>query len=238
MIKKIIKSYIMAALKILNYNSSLINILRTPDNRGKNKNKLFRLDMEKEFWPISEKCKNYTMTKTKRQYSLYQAIKYIVKNEIPGDIVECGVWRGGSMMLCAYTLLKLNDISRKIYLYDIYGKPWDQASLRKVKKNLFSTGYPRNKLIFVKGKVEDTIPEIMPEEISILRLDINIDSYESTYHELVYLFPILAKHGILIFDDYGINKKQQMATNEYFNEKNIKLFLSRIDYGMRLAIKL
>ena len=159
----------------------------------------------------------------------------------------------------------MNVNERKIYLYDTYegmSKPtikdirsydnykaqnkwhqlkksnlkWDYASLEEVKKNLYSTKYPIENLKFIKGKVEDTIPKTIPEKISILRLD--TDWYESTYHELVYLFPRLVKYGILILDDYGHWKGAKAATEKYFNENNIKIFLNRIDNTGRIAIKI
>ena len=70
-------------------------------------------------------------------YSVYNNIKYIVENDIPGDVVECGVWKGGLMQLAALTLLELGDVSRKIYLYDtfegmpepgVFDKDWNDAS--------------------------------------------------------------------------------------------------------------
>ena len=70
-------------------------------------------------------------------YSVYNNIKYIVQNEIPGDVVECGVWKGGLMQLAALTLLELGDTSRKIYLYDtfegmpepgVFDKDWNDNS--------------------------------------------------------------------------------------------------------------
>ena len=62
----------------------------------------------------------YTLTSMERCYSLYKAIQYITKGDIQGDIVECGVWRGGSAMLAALTLIQNNQTHRKIYLYDTY----------------------------------------------------------------------------------------------------------------------
>ncbi len=77
-------------------------------------------DYEEEFIDIYHKCKDYTMTSPKRMYALYNAVKYIVQNNIEGDIVECGVWRGGSAMVIAYTLELLGDRSRDLFLYDTY----------------------------------------------------------------------------------------------------------------------
>ena len=55
-----------------------------------------RLDFEPEFVEIYGRCSPYTMTTIERMYALYQATRYVVENRVPGDVVECGVWRGGS----------------------------------------------------------------------------------------------------------------------------------------------
>ena len=88
---------------------------------------------------------------------------------------------------------------------------------------------------FVKGKVEDTIPKNTPEKIALLRLD--TDWYESTYHELTHLFPLLSKHGVLIIDDYGHWQGARKAVDQYFGENNIQILLNRMDYSGRMAIK-
>lgn len=220
--------------------------------------------IEKDFIEIYQKCKPYTMTTIERMYSLYKATEYIIRNDILGDMVECGVWRGGSSMLMAHVLLKMGIMDRKIYLYDTYSgmtKPtdidvrfngekayerwlgnqdkdinkWAYAPFEEVKKNLFLTGYPKKNLIFVKGDVKNTIPNIMPNKISILRLD--TDWYESTYHELYYLFPKLSIGGIIISDDYGAWKGAREAVDKYFKENNINILLNRIDQAGRIGIK-
>lgn len=217
--------------------------------------------IEKSFLILYEKCKNFTVTSFLRMYSLYKATEYIIKYKIPGDIVECGVWKGGSMMLTSLILLKSNEINRKLYLYDTYegmSKPVDHdvrafdnlkaqsewnkekfmhfyVPLEEVKQNLYSTGYPKENLIFIKGKVENTIPGTIPYKISILRLD--TDWYESTYHELNHLFPLLSENGILIIDDYGCWKGAKKATDKYIKENKIKILLNRIDTSGRMGIK-
>ena len=157
----------------------------------------------------------------------------------------------------------MNALSRKIYCYDTYegsvkpgardvdykntsgDKLWSifesknsklcYVPLDEVKKNLFSTGYPENNFVFVKGKVEDTIPHTMPEKISLLRLD--TDWYESTYHEFLHLFPRLSKHGVVIIDDYGFWKGSREATDTFFRENKVKILLNRLDYSGRIGIK-
>jgi hypothetical protein len=261
-----IKNLFNFIIKLINKILGIINSdLRIIPFKKYSRKDIIPSDMEKDFVEIYEKCKEYTLTSLQRLYCLYNATLFISKHHIPGDIVECGVWKGGSMMLSALTLLKLKDTERKIYLYDTYegmtepshhdvraydnfiakikydklkrkGIKWDYASLNEVKKNLISTGYPKINLAFIKGKVEETIPQTIPKKISILRLD--TDWYESTYHELQHLFPLLSKNGILIVDDYGHWKGAKLATDKYIKENNINIFLNRIDNTGRLGIKL
>ncbi len=220
---------------------------------------------DEKFRRIHDKCRQYTMTSDERMYALYKAVEYTVNSNIPGDFVECGVWKGGSAMLIAYTLLELNATNRKIYLYDTFegmtnptkedfgladksklainqwkkeqGKNhcrWCYASLSEVEKNMVSTRYPTNNLIFIKGKVEETIPKTIPSKIAVLRLD--TDWYESTKHELIRLFPRVSKNGVLIIDDYGCWAGSKKAVDEYFSNKPI--LLNRIDYTGRIGIKI
>ena len=87
----------------------------------------------------------------------------------------------------------------------------------------------------IKGMVETTIPDAAPDKIAILPLD--TDWYESTRHELVHLFPRLAKNGVLIIDDYGAWAGARKAVDEYFAAQTTKPMLMRIDSTGRLIIK-
>ncbi len=219
---------------------------------------------DSEFIEIFKKCQPFTMTSVERAYALYMGCKYIISYNIEGDFVECGVWKGGSAMIMAYTLLSLNVKNRKIYLYDTFegmSKPgdvdedinhqtakvlldtndrktspvWCYATEAEVKDNLLSTGYMEENLFFIKGKVEETIPNIIPEKIALLRLD--TDWYASTYHEMANLYPCLMKSGVLIIDDYGHWMGAKKAVDDYFNGCIDMIFLHRIDYTGRLLIK-
>ena len=167
------------------------------------------------------------------------------------------------MMLAAMTLLELGDDSRHLHLYDTYegmSKPTDidkshngvsaqsqmdgdpamtdvgcLATLDDVKKNLQVTGYPAGQINFIQGKVEDTIPTHMPQQIALLRLD--TDWYESTRHELEHLYPLLSPGGILIIDDYGHWEGARKAVDEYFLKHPELTYLHRIDYTGRLLMK-
>ena len=160
-------------------------------------------------------------------------------------------------MLIALTLIELNETKRKIYLYDTFKgmpeptdddyrvadrtalaknqwkKEWCFSPLSEVKKNMALTRYPKNKLMFTKGKVEKTIPGTIPSRIAILRLD--TDWYKSTKHELIHLFPLVSKNGVLIIDDYGYWAGSKRAVDEYFTNK--PMLLNRIDDAGRIGVK-
>lgn len=218
------------------------------------------VDLERDFISVYRRCRPYTMTTIERMFALYKAIKYVATFPVPGDIVECGVWRGGSAMICATVLKELGQTDRRLYLYDTFeGMPepgdrdvrctgesareawqrlkgnWDRASLEEVKQNMASTGYPMENIVFVRGRVEETIPRVAPGSISLLRLD--TDWFESTFHELVHLFPRVSSHGVVIVDDYGHWLGAKEAVDKYWAESEIKLGLHRIDLSGRLAVK-
>lgn len=219
-------------------------------------------DFTPEEQQIVEKVKPYTMTSPERIVSLIRAVNYIETNKIEGSIVECGVWKGGSMMAA---LLALNEKRRDVFLYDTFegmSEPtykdksyknesakdaylnkddyWKRikcySTLEEVKNNVYNLEYPENKIHFVKGKVEVTVPATIPEKIAILRLD--TDWYESTKHEMEHLFPRLEQGGVIIIDDYGHWKGCKKAIDEYISENNVRLLLNRIDYTGRIGIKL
>jgi O-methyltransferase len=101
--------------------------------------------------------------------------------------------------------------------------------------NMLSTGYPEEKVHFIKGKVEETLPSVLPDQLALLRLD--TDWYESTKHELIHLFPLLDSRGLLIIDDYGHWQGVRKAIDEYFSEHKLNLYLHRVDYSCRVAVR-
>lgn len=106
----------------------------------------------------------------------------------------------------------------------------------QVREVLYASGYPKERFHFVRGPVEQTIPDTLPSELALLRLD--TDWYESTRHELDHLYPLLSQNGVLIIDDYGHWEGAKRATDEYFARgAATPVFLHRVDYTARLAIK-
>lgn len=213
-----------------------------------------------------EAVREFTMTSPERIHEVVSAVRYVVSSGIDGALVECGVWRGGSAMAMALTLKALGDTRRDLYLYDTFAgmtaptridvsadgddaerkfaerrlsddtSEWCRAPLDDVERNLAKTGYPSERIHLVQGKVEDTLPARRPSgPIAILRLD--TDWYESTRHELEHLYPLLARGGALILDDYGYWAGARRAVDEYAARNGLGLFLARTDAAGRIAIK-
>ncbi|ALG75692.1 hypothetical protein VY88_28810 [Azospirillum thiophilum] len=221
-------------------------------------------DYDAAFLPVFDVAREATMSSSSRMYALYKAVHHVVDAGIPGDFVECGVWRGGSVMVMALALLQRGVTDRTIHLFDTFQgmsppsdcdvsllnesaahlletqdpqdpkSVWCLASLDEVRRNVLSTGYPEDRFHFVPGRVEDTIPATAPAGISLLRLD--TDWYASTRHELEQLYPLLALGGVLIVDDYGHWRGARQAVDEYFST-HPPILLNRIDYTGRIGVK-
>lgn len=211
---------------------------------------------------VIEATEGYTLTPHSRVIALVDAVRHVTTQEIPGAIVECGVWRGGSMMAIAMTLLEQGDTSRDLYLFDTFtamppSGPEDYLAngqkvvdlgpddpvapeyaflpFDDVRAAMLGTGYPAERLHFVEGLVEDTLPGHAPEAIALCRLD--TDYYSSTKHELKHLYPRLSPGGVLIVDDYGHYLGAKKAVDEYFADPLTRPFMHRIDYSARLLLK-
>jgi O-methyltransferase len=221
------------------------------------------IDFDEADAELCRRVAPYTMTTPPRIYALARAVEYVVSRKVPGAIVECGVWRGGSMMAVALTLLRLGVIDRDLFLFDTFSgmtepgaedvkhtgerasdllaasgrdsDEWATASLDEVRRAVLSVGYPKERIQFVEGTVEKTLPARAPAAIALLRLD--TDWYSSTKHELAHLYPRLAAGGVLIVDDYAYWQGARKAVDEYLDEEQHALLLNRIDYTSRIAIK-
>jgi O-methyltransferase len=104
-----------------------------------------------------------------------------------------------------------------------------------VHRTVLGSGYPAERVHFVRGKVEDTVPAQAPGEIALLRLD--TDWYESTLHEMTHLYPRLARGGVLIVDDYGHWEGARRAVDEHFAAHPPAPMLHRIDYSGRIGLR-
>lgn len=191
------------------------------------------------------------------------AARYVCKNKIKGDFVECGVWRGGHGIAAALTF-KLYKSDRKVFCLDTFlgmTKPtnndfsnyskvkaiskfnsnsrrnhneWCFASYEDVQANFLSAGVSQDNFQLIKGDVVETLPRFQVNAISLLRLD--TDWYESTKMELIHLWPHLSEGGVIIVDDYGHWAGSKKAVDEFFDSTSAILFHA-IDYTSRSGIK-
>lgn len=224
----------------------------------------FPFDFDAELGATIRLVRPYTQTSNERLFALCQAVRYLTTHRIPGAFVECGVWRGGSSMAMALTLMQRGDPDRQLYLFDTFeGMPpptdedrgvdgvtgathlaqsdpddewsaWCNAPLEGVERAMAKTGYPSANIHMVPGLVEDTIPAAAPDQIALLRLD--TDWYQSTRHEMIHLFPRLVPGGVLILDDYGYWEGARRAVDEYLASQSLPILLNRIDATGRIAV--
>ena len=206
--------------------------------------------------------RDWTMTSRSRVFALIVAVRYVVDHRIPGAMVECGVWRGGSMQAVARTLLDLDVRDRDLHLFDTFeGMPpptnedrriggsaardllessprssslWAIADLADVQAGMSRTGYPSERIHYHPGLVQVTVPAQAPEQIALLRLD--TDWYESTRHELMHLYDRVTPGGVIIIDDYDYWEGSRQAVDEFIAAGRHRLLLVPLD-SARIAVK-
>jgi len=195
------------------------------------------------------------------------ACRYVIERSVPGDFVECGVWRGGNAILAA-ALFKTYKVDKKVYLFDTFQgmtEPTDfdryaatdkpaagvfkqaqrethnemcYASYEDVESNFRSAGLLDGNIVFVKGDVLETLRDPANLPVNVSLLRLDTDWYESTKAELEVLYPRLSRGGVLIVDDYGYWTGAKKATDEYFSETATRPFLQYVDFTARMAVKL
>jgi len=223
-------------------------------------------DLEPGFLELHELCREQTMTSIERMYALYSATRYVIENNLPGDFVECGVWRGGSVMLMALTLLRLGDTSRDLWLYDTFdgmtapGADDVQTMSGRAASEIlrehprepedpFWGISPRDTVERnLRGTgypfekihfVEGDVMNTLPASApaGIALLRLDTDWYASTRHELEQLYPLLVRGGVLLVDDYGYWRGARKATDEFLDTLRPRPLLHRIDYTGRICVK-
>jgi O-methyltransferase len=196
-------------------------------------------------WPLF----GYTMTGRKRLDALQSCIETVLKDNVPGDFIETGVWRGGSVIFMR-AVLKANAVSdRIIWCADSFsGMPIandkdiiidpnsdlsDQAylnvSLEQVQGNFARFGLLDQQVRFLKGWFRDTLPSAPISRLAILRLD--GDLYESTMDALASLYDKLSHGGFIIVDDYNTWKGCKEAIDEFRTSRSIKSPILSIDHS-------
>ena len=206
-----------------------------------------------------------TMTGVPKLEPLIEATRYVVRHQIPGDVVECGVWRGGSMQAIALTLLGQGDSERELHLFDTFeGMPPPTEHDTKVRDGVTRSAEEmlarttRDSRVWavaglddVKQAMDETgypsdkihyhpglVEDTTPGEAPerISILRLDTDWYASTLHELEHLYDRLSPGGVLILDDYSDWDGARKATEEWLQKTGEPLYLGPIGMG-RLAIK-
>jgi len=194
--------------------------------------------------------KPFSMTSEERINGLFESLEYVRKNNIIGDIVECGVWKGGNILGIIEYLEYYKIYDKNVWVYDTFkgmtlpsSKDIDHngniasdiinevmcySPIEEVKQTLSLSKFKNDNIKIIEGDVCLTLKlkYNLPSEISILRLD--TDFYESTKIEMDILYPLLVKNGVLIVDDYGHWEGSKLAINEYF--KNYSVTINKLDY--------
>jgi hypothetical protein len=243
-----------------NFCAPTIHELKVRNAHEKN----FYKNLPEDFKNIFLRVKDTTMLSRERLFDFYNSIQYVVKNQIPGDIVEIGCWAGGSIAMARATLdgFASNHDIRSVYGFDTYeghgrppdheydvwgnkcaltfneldevGESWAKVDLEQVQKNLTSINGSLDGFTLIKGRVEDVAKHSSIKKIAILRID--VDWYEPTLFSLEYFYPMIPRGGVIIIDDYGHHSGSRDAVNHFFKDKLPKFFYT--DYSCISAIKL
>ena len=208
----------------------------------------------------------YTMTSPERLWSLLGAVRHLIDTGVEGDFVECGVWRGGSVMAMASELQSLGVNDRKIWLYDTFAgmtAPTQEdveAGTGTLAGSMLATTPVEdgNNVWCVAGLadveanvrgtgypfdrftfVEGDVAQTLRERApeKISLLRLDTDWYESTKVELEVLYPRLSVGGVMILDDYGHWQGARKAVDEYFEKLGHRPYMHPIDYSGRVLIK-
>ncbi|MEM8603215.1 MAG: TylF/MycF/NovP-related O-methyltransferase [Cyanobacteria bacterium P01_H01_bin.121] len=180
-------------------------------------------------WPT----RAHTMIGIPRLDNLRYCVETVIQEQIPGDLIETGVWRGGAAIFMRGILKAFNVLDRRVWVADSFeglpptdklAHPVDAAlnldlindlavSLEDVQANFARYGLLDEQVIFLKGWFRDSLPAAPIEQLAVLRLD--GDLYESTMDGLVHLYPKLSPGGFVILDDYNAVDGCNKATDAY-----------------------
>lgn len=183
-----------------------------------------------------------TMLGTRQLDSMQACVADVLRNRVPGDLLEAGVWRGGMTIFMRAVLKAYGVEGRSVWVADSFaGLPppekehdtfgWREgsmaASLAEVQQNFARYGLLDGQVKFLKGFFNESLPDAPIGELAILRLD--ADLYESTRDALEVLYPKLSKGGYAIFDDYQNLVDCRRAIDEYRERCGIVDPIEKID---------
>ena len=195
-------------------------------------------------WPSAAE----TMIGMERLTDLQKCVETVLTEDVPGDLVECGVWRGGACILMRAVLAVYGDKKRQVWVADSFEgvPPPDsenyaadkdlrldlQAAILAVPESIVRGNFDRYGLLddrvsFLAGWFKDTLPDAPIDSISVLRLD--GDLYESTIEALGALYPRLSVGGFCIVDDYHAIRACRQAVEDYRKQHSISTPIQEID---------
>ncbi len=195
-------------------------------------------------WPPTA----HSMIGLKRLDNLQYCVEDVLANDVPGDLIETGVWRGGATIFMRAILKAYGVEDRHVWVADSFEGlpppdskkyPHDSGdvfytfeelavSLDQVKANFERYGLLDGQVRFLKGWFRDTLPEAPIEKLAVLRLD--GDLYESTMDALASLYPKLSVGGYLIVDDYGAVPACRQAVHDYRESQGISDEILPVDW--------
>lgn len=188
-----------------------------------------------------------TMIGIERMDNLQHCMVDAIRNRVPGDVIETGVWRGGATIFMKAILDVYGATDRSVWVADSFqGLPkpnpdkypadtgdefWKQTldvSVDEVKANFRRYGLLDERVKFLVGFFSDTMPTAPIDRLAVLRLD--GDMYESTIEVFNHLYPKLSLGGYAIVDDYGCVPACAQATEDYRRAHGIDEPVVRIDW--------
>lgn len=215
--------------------------------RAEEKLKPFELEarLEGRDWPAMA----HTMIGLKRLDNLQHCVEDVLARDIPGDLIETGVWRGGASIFMRGILKSWGVTDRLVWVADSFrGLPAPRAgeypadagdvhftfaelavSLEEVKANFEVYGLLDEQVRFLPGWFHETLPAAPVGPLALARLD--GDMYESTSVALEHLYPKISRGGYLIVDDYGANPACRRAVHDYRLANKIGEEIKRIDWA-------
>jgi O-methyltransferase len=192
-------------------------------------------------WPLF----GYTMAGHQRLNNVQQCVQTVLRENIPGDLIETGAWRGGMTIFMRALLKAHGDTQRRVWVADSFeGLPvpkdasdgWDysnvdylKVSLEQVRSNFRRFGLLDNQVQFLQGWFCDTLPTAPIQSLAILRMD--GDMYSSTMDALVNLYPRLSPGGFVIVDDYFSWPACRRAVDEFRAEHKLSEAMQSIDWS-------
>jgi len=189
----------------------------------------------------------HTMIGTKRLANVRSLVESVIGNRVPGDLIETGVWRGGTCILMRAVLAAYRVTDKRVWVADSFqGMPTPDikrfpddkdiifhrysklaVSIDNVKQNFEKYGLLDDQVVFLKGWFKDTLPAAPIERLALIRLD--GDMYESTIIPLNALYDKLSVGGYVIVDDYHVVKPCKKAVHDFCRSRGFTPQIEEID---------